>query len=526
MPLPSLPAEVRGMILEALVRDGRELAPLATVSREWQAVIEPQTFKRIRVTPSRIAELDDMTRRNRSHVRYLWLCLELERYGCDTCSPCLDHGEDPLFNSAADDLLIKTAIQSLLFVLSTWDRSSSLALDISVYSVSDQEHWFKYLTFEPDDDENDAPGDQGYSCITRVNQAAPGVVDDPRHRWNTTDTESYLAARAAVQNVFTHILDNMSDESDDEQRDDPEWWREIPVVPAITRLLLRQQTRRRWQPEALAGLLARFPRLCELHFEPWREWDDLLQSYADESYLTLFRSPSIQRLSRFTIFENFNERYVEAYWEGDCSRIRPPNSELSRVLYAVSGNHESLSASFVVDADAFFAWDEGQPPNRWPNLRHLFLTSQLLAPDQDEARITSMLRAAARAAVYMPKLETLQIWNGRRHLAALFKYEAATEQGQASTITWRGTWEFLLPAPVIQAWQSLASEPSPLGLRVIYESIGGDEVRCHGDAMLLLELPELVIRRVSLRQILNEQLYIPLEVRSSLTRKPMLFFAY
>ena len=257
----------------------------------------------------------------------------------------------------------------------------------------------------------------------------------------------------------------------------------------------------------------------------WYRFTNAL-TFLPQGYLTLFRSPSIQRLSRFTIFENFNERYVEAYWEGDCSRIRPPNSELSRVLYAVSGNHESLSASFVVDADAFFAWDEGQPPNRWPNLRHLFLTSQLLAPDQDEARITSMLRAAARAAVYMPKLETLQIWNGRRHLAALFKYEAATEQGQASTITWRGTWEFLLPAPVIQAWQSLASEPSPLGLRVIYESIGGDEVRCHGDAMFLLELPELVIRRVSLRQILNEQLYIPLEVRSSLTRKPMLFFAY
>lgn len=215
---------------------------------------------------------------------------------------------------------------------------------------------------------------------------------------------------------------------------------------------------------------------------------------------------------------------MDAYRDGECSRIRPPNPDLSRTLYEVGGNYDSLSASFMVDAEGFFALDEGQPSKRWPNLRHLFLTSQLLAPDQDDTRITKMLRAAARAAAYMPKLERLQIWNGRRNLAALFKYEAATEQGQASTITWRGTWEFLLQPSVIQAWQSLASEPSPHGLRVIYEAIGGDEVRCHGDAMFLLELPELVIRRVSLRQMLNEERYMPLKVRSSNARKLIFFF--
>lgn len=202
----------------------------------------------------------------------------------------------------------------------------------------------------------------------------------------------------------------------------------------------------------------------------------------------------------------------------DCSRIRPPNPALSRILSEVSSNYESLSASFVVDADGFFALNESQPLKTWPNLRHLFLTSQLLAPDQDKTRVTDMLRAAARAAAYMPKLETLQIWNGRKNLAALFKYEPATEQGQTSTITWRGTWEFPLHASVIQAWQSLASEPSQHGMRVICESIGGDQVQCHGDAMLLLELPEVVIRHVSLRQIRNEQMYIPLKVRSSHTR--------
>jgi hypothetical protein len=203
----------------------------------------------------------------------------------------------------------------------------------------------------------------------------------------------------------------------------------------------------------------------------------------------------------------------------DCSRIRPPNPALSRILSEVSSNYESLSASFVVDAEEFLVLDAYQPLKTWPNLRHLFLTSQLLAPDQDMTRVTNMLRAAARAAVYMPKLETLQIWNGRKNLAALFKYEPATEQGQTSTITWKGTWEFSLEASAVQAWQSLAPEPSQHGMRVIHESFDGDQVRCHGDAMLLLELPEVVIRHVSLRQIRNEQMYKPLEARSSHTSR-------
>ncbi|EGR46046.1 uncharacterized protein TRIREDRAFT_80685 [Trichoderma reesei QM6a] len=514
MSLPSLPAEVRHMILEALVKDGRELASFAVVCREWQAVIERQTFKRIRVTPSRIAQLNDMTRRNRSHVRYLWLCAELERYGCDSCSPTGENNDAPMFNSAADDLLIKTAVQSLFSVLSTWDSSSSLTLDISVYSTSDREHWFNYLTFEPDDGEDDAPSKRGYSHVSRPNQTVPCENGDERHRWEITN-ESLFKAQAAVQTVFTRILDEEPDDSDDEEMDGLDWWRELPLVPAITRLLLRQETRRRWAPEDLAELLARFPRLCELHFEPWREWDDMLQTYRDEGYMTLLESPSIRRLNRLSLFENFNQHYPDAYWRLDCSLIRPPNPDLGRILSEVGGNLESLSASFMVDADDFFALDEGHPRKRWPNLRRLILTSQLLAPDEDEMRLTDMLRAAARAAAHMPKLETLQIWTGRKGLAALFKYEAATEQGQASTITWKGTWVSLLHDSVIQAWQSVAAERSQLGLRVVYESIGVDEVRSHGDAMLLLELPEVVIRRVSLRQILNEQMHLPLKVRSS-----------
>jgi hypothetical protein len=45
-----------------------------------------------------------------------------------------------------------------------------------------------------------------------------------------------------------------------------------------------------------------------------------------------------------------------------------------------------------------------------------------------------MLMSAVKAAIHMPQLETLEIWNGRENLAALFRYQIA-EGLQPSIIT-------------------------------------------------------------------------------------------
>lgn len=60
------------------------------------------------------------------------------------------------------------------------------------------------------------------------------------------------------------------------------WWRDLPSVPAVTSILLRQQTRRRWNPTAVAHMLNRFPNLNEIFYEPWREWDSSEQPTTDE----------------------------------------------------------------------------------------------------------------------------------------------------------------------------------------------------------------------------------------------------
>lgn len=77
-----MPFEINLMVFRALVEDDDNLARVAKMSCDWQRIIESHNFAQIRLTPSRIAELDVMTRRNRGRVRYLWLFLEIERYGC------------------------------------------------------------------------------------------------------------------------------------------------------------------------------------------------------------------------------------------------------------------------------------------------------------------------------------------------------------------------------------------------------------------------------------------------------------
>lgn len=48
------------------------------------------------------------------------------------------------------------------------------------------------------------------------------------------------------------------------------WWQELlPLVPAVTGVLLRQQNRRKWKPTTLEQMFSRLPRLQEIHHEPW-----------------------------------------------------------------------------------------------------------------------------------------------------------------------------------------------------------------------------------------------------------------
>lgn len=266
-----LPQELQLLILQAVMQDDGTPSRLATVSREWQAYVEPYNFARIRLTPSRLADFSPMIHRNRALVGYVWFCLELDDYDCTKCAPTRamfadeDEWGDAFAISGTDHCPIVSAFQSLLSILSTWDSKRELTLDISIYSPSDSEHCFKYLTFMPDTPSDILDGGD------MDKETSSKVCHDPQHGWFDGFRSSAPPEKALLK-VFHSI---MSEGPFHDELSERRWWDQLPSVPAVTTLLLRQQNRRRWKPCSLAHMFARFPKLKEIHYEPWREWDSI-----------------------------------------------------------------------------------------------------------------------------------------------------------------------------------------------------------------------------------------------------------
>lgn len=477
--LTALPRWVQLRILKFLLNDGCSSAPLATVSREWQAVIERHNFERIDLTLWRIPDLGPMTRRNRALVKSLWLSLELEDYDCSKCG-----GENGNMNhlpyERADKCIIITAIHDLFLTLSAWEPQGDLKLDISIHSPSDSQHWFKYLTFGPD--------------ALPDSQVTPSQREDPEHAWIAGRPYS-APPEAALCKVFAEVLGepgriffNMEAER--------KWWRTVPEVPAITSVLLRLQNRRRWRPFTLTQMLSRLPRLEEFHYEPWRAWSIGDQRETDQAYCSLFDSLAPRKLRKLTLFENFDEQYPSCF--ADCNDMRTPTLYVGQVVAKASLELEHLSASFIVDVGHFLYAVKSEWS--WPHLTSLTLTSQLLSAQEDLTEINDMLQTAASMALKMPKLKTMEIWNGRVGSAALFRYQL--EGSSCAVITWRATWKFTLQSRVTEAWKAVAHAHDSGSYFVVREY--QDEtisINSHADAINYLELSK-VLRPVSLQQIL------------------------
>ncbi|KAF5709684.1 PRANC domain-containing protein, partial [Fusarium globosum] len=484
----SLSSEIRLLIFQTLMQDGSTLACLAAVSRAWQTDIERYNFARIRLTPSRLMDFRSIISRNQAIVRYIWFCLELDGYNCTQCAPrngvlTGEEVEVAMTVSDTEHCPITTAFQGLFSTLIGWDQVSELMLDISIYSPSDAQHWFPYLTFMPDNPSDRLHG-SGLEPAT-INQG----YYDPPHGWVDGFRHS-APPRAAVNKVFYPVMEEGPFGS---EQSEIEWWNQLPPVSAVTSILLRKQNRRRWKPTALAHMFARFPRLQEVYYEPWREWD------------------TFQRHFKLVVFENFNQQYpvfMQRFYEGEdlasCDSIHNPSPAVSRTIALTSLPLEHLAVSFIIEASHFFDID---PSWEWPNLTSLVLTSRLLKPEEDSTKIGALLQAAAVAALRMPRLETMEIWNGQIGLAALFQFRVNRGSKQAS-ILWRGTWKYHITTSVLQAWEAVGDLHATWSLDVVQEQVDKAAIRSHGDALHHLMLSGQAIRSVSLQQIRREQRYL------------------
>ncbi|KAG8166778.1 hypothetical protein KVR01_002467 [Diaporthe batatas] len=140
----------------------------------------------------------------------------------------------------------------------------------------------------------------------------------------------------------------------------------------------------------------------------------------------------------------------------------PVSCALGLGLAGVSRQLRHLAASFVVEASHFFQPFWPQPPNArptntsewvWEKLETLALTSSLLRrPHENAKEVNQLLEATSMAVRRMPRLRTLEMWNGDddRH-ACVFRYSYSPASRRAS-LTLLGTSEIGITEDTERSW--------------------------------------------------------------------------
>lgn len=207
-----------------------------------------------------------------------------------------------------------------------------------------------------------------------------------------------------------------------------------------------------------------------------------------------------------SIFEDFNDQLVSVV-PNDIPYLSVANTDpkvadpkLVRALTSKSHSLEHLAVSYMIDAQQFFNF--WQPSDTWQNLQSLTLTSSILTPTTPKNKIYTFLCDASLAALSMPRLENMVIWNSVPGEACAIIHHKDKENKQA-TITWRSTWDLQLShdVQVVESWQKVASDAYHLQFKT--ERLYG-VINSYSDAIYHLRLPNGVIDPVALWQIRKE----------------------
>lgn len=473
-----LPQDIRRLILEIVSRQ-EGWGSAASVCKEWQDFIATKNFGRLELNQSNVHGLSKIVRQ-RNLIRHIYLNVELPTYRCRSC-------DSSFIVKIAEAATVRTCSRKLFSILSTWGLDYRITLELNVYSPSDQCHWFKNHLFGFDhEDEDDFTEDLK-------------LLHDPRHGWEHGKQVS-APHTAAIMHLFTPFT-----------KDGLVSLNNFAEVPAIKKLIIRRQMRRRIPPDALQVLLERLPQLESITYEPWYVLSNSERwSHEIGTRTIILQLP--QSVRSITIFEDFNKHIMESvrydswghihtvYDDLDTRRVYSNLScDLANEFVLRSLDLEHLSVSFMINSQHFF--EACRAPSTWPRLRSLILTTRIMTKGNHE-EIMDEVAAAAIAAESMPQLEALAIWycSGKKACAAIFRRNQGP-MARWSTLTWRGTEELEFSELAIEKWQNVVGDQT---LLVKYEKVDGGDIDSHGDAIHHLQLPEGVIDPRSLAQIRKE----------------------
>ncbi|KAK2755715.1 hypothetical protein FQN54_005865 [Arachnomyces sp. PD_36] len=355
----------------------------------------------------------------------------------------------------------------LFSVLSAWQSTGRLVLELNVYSPSDEEHWLKSLH----------PGlEHEFTGDLVQRQEANPRWHDPKHGW--VDGRRFKSPPAAE--IARLFQPNCSSRH-----------LNLPEVRAVTELVIRRQLRRQIFSETLQLVWQKLPRLESIVYETLRVWNSLYEPAGDGGLTSAIKNTLPSNVKRISIFEDFDGHIPTPIRRGvGLSALRNARLEaelaLRRALASKSRDLEQLSISYLIDATRLFGCS--QQSWTWYHLQSLTLTASILKQTAPPKDIYALLYNARSCAINMLQLESMVLWNHGHKEACAFIYHRDKAGGQA-TLTWRGTWDFELSHDVIEDWQII----TPCNhVRVNNERVQG-VIKSHSDAIYYLRLPDGVI---------------------------------
>lgn len=459
-----LPAELKALTLSFAIAAAQQkpkahhLASYAVVCRDWQDAVEPANFASLRVTAADLADFVSLVvGPRRRYLKHLLLGIELPKYNKKKAR--VPETDD---EQTDNDIAFSTTILGLFHELAAWkvDETHGLEVELCARSPSD----------------------------TLAMSGAAGITEEGESRY----FDSHLD--------FSFI--------------DTGWIGQhgLPSVDVITKLSILRRCWRNIDSMAVLTLVSSLPRLAEVRYEPFQQFDDGAQEVIDmdRARFLPFWPETIRRLSLFEHFDHPEDepqqRLVlhpdgtpilddddgfededdldlaggggnadDAASQHDSADEGEPRTcaALAITIARRSLQLEELAVSFMADArhffQPFFEVRAARSPEllpHWPRLRWLTLTSSAIHYDEDPDQVNALFLAAARAARRMPALRALELYSVCKHSGGVFRYVV---RGGHATLAWEGTWDFVLGEGVKRAWREVARANAAADLHVVPE---------------------------------------------------------
>ncbi|RSL81075.1 hypothetical protein CEP51_006119 [Fusarium floridanum] len=446
--------EIRLLILECIFpknghvetivdRGFPKASSLATVCREWRYFFEKETFRRLAITSSDIAEFSRAVSGENSvrlnYISRLRYYIRLAQY-----TECLLDKPESAANIAWNNQAFTRAMVILLNALSSWDGTrGGLMLEITAYSPSDQ--IFHPLQLDIRDDyplrfEEDLEKCPNYSEYYKKKKAEimgseairrPAVVRDKmaqRLRGTPLELRPWLVER-------------------EERFGNPT--RSLAKVPIVRGLILRRSLLRGISGKALAKLFREsFVALGSFRLERWegRTKEDDVAFLTDLQLHLMPNLPAgVQTFSLMQMKSLPNHRY------------RPTHAVLGPLSDLMAASCHRLANFYPpleLHAKTFLRQLALGGKQRGSRLKCLSLRANSLQPSTSQQSVTWLLTAASRAASKLPRLRVMELWNSGDGFGYLFRY---TQEACRATIAWRSIGQnFDLEPQVIQVWSKVS----------------------------------------------------------------------